>query len=238
MSTDLYSGAIDWDKIYRVFHHPLQIARRVREQLGRTGGPVVFSGFQEVASILAQDLPLTFVDLSPAVTERARKQNPALHAVCTGDVTQMVASLAAANVVIACRISAYWDSAEHFEQLANSLLAHRRERIVIDFFDRDLVEPGQKLTFESGDNFGEWVFLEVEESHGVAPSFSRAKLKVSYSLSGQSFSYEGHRSFFKKDVILRWSQSVFPDYDLTLGGALLDSDPSFSLKLVQKRAER
>ena len=200
MNTDLYSGAIDWDRIYSTFHNPLQIAKRVQEELGWTKNAVVFSGFQETAAILANDLPVTFVDHSPSVTDRAREQYPGLQKSCTGDVTQLVASLPAPNVVIACRISAYWDSAEHFEQLANSLRTFPRERILIDFFDRDLVEPGEKLTFESEDGVGDWVFLEIEESNGMVPSFCRAKLKVSYSLCGLSFSYEGHRSFFRKDV--------------------------------------
>lgn len=234
MSTNLYAGAIDWDRIYRTFHDPLQIANRVQAELGRTKKSVVFSGFQETASFLANDLPVTFIDHSPTVTGRAREHYPGLHAVCTGDVTKLAASIPAPNVVIACRISAYWDSAEHFEQLGNSLLTYPRERILIDFFDRDLVEAGQRLTFESGDDCGEWILLDIEESTEMEPSFFMAKLKVSYSLNGHSFSYEGYRSFYKKKSLLCWSQARFQDYDVSIGDSLLDSDPSFLLKLVKK----
>lgn len=235
MNSDLYSGAIDWDKIYHTFHNPKQIAKRIQEELGGTNKPVAFSGFQETASFLANDLPVTFVDHSPSVTDRAREQYRGLRKVFTGDVTQLVASLPASNIVIACRISAYWDSADDFEQLANSLLAFPREQILIDFFDRALIESGQKLTFETVDSVGDWVFLDIEELNWTEPSFCKVKLKVSYSLCGHSFSYEGHRSFFRKDVILRWSHAKFPDYDVTIGESLLDSDPSFLLKLVRKK---
>lgn len=235
MNTDLYSGVIDWDRIYSTFHNPLQIAKRIQEELGWTRNPVVFSGFQETASFLANDLPVTFIDHSPSITNRAREQYPGLQKSCTGDVTQLVASLPAPNIVIACRISAYWDSVEYFEQLANSLLAFPRERILIDFFDRDLVESGQVLTYKSGEDVGDWVFLDIDESKGMEPSCFKAKLKVSYSLCGHSFSYEGHRSFFRKDIVLSWSRAKFPDYDVTIGEALLDSDPSFLLKLVRKK---
>jgi len=50
MTDDLYSGGIDWERIYRTFHDPVQIAKRVKKELGGTSMPIVFSGFQETAS--------------------------------------------------------------------------------------------------------------------------------------------------------------------------------------------
>ncbi len=57
MMTDLYSGAIDWDRIYRTFHSPAHIATRVQEALGGSSQPVIFSGFKETASHLASRMP-------------------------------------------------------------------------------------------------------------------------------------------------------------------------------------
>ena len=34
----------------------------------------------------------------------------------------------------------------------------------------------------------------------------------------------------------QWGRSMFPEYDVEIGKSLLDSDPSFLLKLVRKRA--
>jgi hypothetical protein len=156
--------------------------------------------------------------------------------VLTGDVTQLLALLPATSVAIACRISAYWKSTEQFRRLANSVLAFTRERILIDFFDRDLVESGHSIAFNSVDGTGTWRFRDFEESLGVTPPFSTATLTVSYSLSGLNVRYEDHRSFFRQGVLQQWGRSMFPEYDVEIGKSLMDSDPSFLLKLVRKRA--
>jgi hypothetical protein len=72
MSSEIYSGAIDWDKVYRAFHHPSRIAECILAELNGSADSVVFSGFAETASFLADKLPVTFVDYSPSVTARAR----------------------------------------------------------------------------------------------------------------------------------------------------------------------
>lgn len=235
MIDDLYSGAIDWNRIYSTFHDPFLVANRVQEELDGSNTLVVFSGFQQTAYHLANQRPVTFVDYSSSITDHAKKQYPQLHEVHTGDITKLAALLPVPNIVIACRISAYWDAPEYFERLADSLLSFPRERVLIDFFDRDLVKPGQSLTFESEGGVGDWVFLDFEESNGKEPSICKAKLKVSYSLIDHSFSYEGYRSFFRKDEILCWGQLKLSDYSVTLGEPLLDNDPSFSLKLVRRK---
>jgi len=233
MTTDLYSGQINWDRIYRTFHDPVRIAKRVEEELGGTNNLVVFSGFQETASHLANKMPVTFVDYSATITDRAKQQHPGLYEVRTGDVTKLISHIPASNIVIACRISAYWDSHEFFEQLAASLLCFPRNRVLIDFFDRDLIKPGQHINFESDEGVGDWAFLDIEESNGKEPLFFKVKLKVTYSFSDHGFSYEGYRSFFRKEDVLRWSHSNFPNYDATVAESLMDHDPSFSLKLVR-----
>src|SRR6266478_2043185 len=154
MSSEIYSGAIDWDKVYRAFHYPSRVAERILADLNGSADSVVFSGFAETAAFLADKLPVTFVDDSPSVTARARERYPKLGEVLTGDVTQLLALLPATNVAIACRISAYWNSTEQFQRLANSVLAFTRERILIDFFDRDLVESGHSIAFNSVDGTG------------------------------------------------------------------------------------
>ena len=68
MSSEIYSGAIDWDKVYRAFHYPSRIAECILAELNGSADSVVFSGFAETASFLADKLPVTFVDYSPSVT--------------------------------------------------------------------------------------------------------------------------------------------------------------------------
>ena len=236
MSSEIYSGAIDWDKVYRAFYHPSRIAECILAELNGSADSVVFSGFAETASFLADKLPVTFVDYSPSVTARARERYPKLGEVLTGDVTQLLALLPGTSVAIACRISAYWNSTEQFQRLANSVLAFTRERILIDFFDRDLVESGHSIAFNSVDGTGKWRFRDFKESVGVTPPFSTATLTVSYSLSDLNVGYEDHRSFFRRGALQQWGRSMFREYDVEVGTSLLDSDPSFLLKLVRKRA--
>ena len=236
MTDDLYSGEIDWERIYRTFHDPVRIAQRVQEELGGTNMPIVFSGFQETASHLADEMPVTFVDYSSSITDNAKKLHLKIHEVHTGDITELVALFPVSCIVIACRISAYWDSPEYFERLAASLLSFPREKVLIDFFDRDLVKPGESLGFEAGGDVGNWNFLDFEESNVGEPSFFKSKLKISYSLRDHCFSYEGYRSFFMKAVISRWARSNFIDHNVVLGEPLLDHDPSFLLKLIRRKA--
>jgi len=234
MSLDLYSGAIDWERIYRTFHNPSQVAAHIHRELSGTKSPVIFCGFQETASLLANELSVTFVDYSPAITTHARERYPGLREVLTGDVTWLVGTLPHPNVVIACRISAYWDSAAYFERLSRSLQAFPRDLVLIDFFDLDQVEPGQEFVFESGDGGGDWVILDVGAPTKREPPVCQVRVKVSYSFDDHSFSYVGVRSFFRKAVLLRWCQLNFPEYDVMLGHPSLDRDPSFSLKLSRK----
>lgn len=234
MSADLYSGAIDWERVYRTFHAPSQVAARIRQALPGTGDGTIFCGFQETAGLLANDLPVTFVDYAPAITAHARAEYPGLRAVVTGDITRLVATLPNPYLVIACRISAYWDAPEYFERLSASLRAYPRDLVLIDFFDLDRVAPGQRFVFESGGCAGEWVVLDVDAPLDGEPPISLVRLKVSYAFDDYSFSYTGVRAFLPKAALLRWSQARFPGYDVTLGPPLVEGDPGFSLKLIRK----
>lgn len=235
MTEDLYTGEIDWERIYRAFHDPADIAKRIQKELGSTNLPLIFSGFLETASLLANEMPVTFVDSSPSITDTAKKKHINIYEIHTGDITECIGSLPVSHVVIACRISAYWNSPEYFKRLAASLLSFPREVVLIDFFDKDLVNLGDSRGFENKGEIGNWEFIEFEENNLANPSFFKARLKVSYSLSDHAFSYDGYRSFFRKAVISNWADSNFSGYDVILGEPLLDQDPGFLLKLIRKK---
>ncbi len=177
---------------------------------------------------------MTFVDRSPSITNKAKKQYIDLYDVRTGDVTQIIEQVNAPYIAIICRISAYWDSIGYFERIAASLLEQARDNVLIDFFDRALVETGQRFIFESDGGIGDWTIKDFEEQKTKDLSFCNVKLKVSYSLYGHSFCYEWYRSFFEKENLFNWFNSKLPDYKISLGGSLIDQDPSFSLKLTHK----
>ena len=46
MSSEIYSGAIDWDKVYRAFHHPSRIAECILAELNGSADSVVFSAWR------------------------------------------------------------------------------------------------------------------------------------------------------------------------------------------------
>lgn len=232
MTTDLYSGAIDWDRIYRTFHSPAHIATRVQEALGGSRQPVIFSGFKETAGHLAAQMPVTFVDYSPVIAEEAKAQYPQLHDVQVGDVTQRLACLPAPNIVIACRISAYWEAIDYFERLVKGVRAHTREHVLVDFFDRALVEAGQRFTFNAEENTGAWWCLSLEEQQENGLSVSHATFNVSYDLGDHRVSYQGSRCFYGKENVLQWFRSQLPEYEITLEAPLVENDPSFLLRLI------
>ena len=60
----------------------------------------------------------------------------------------------------------------------NSLQSLPRERVLIDFFDRDLVEPGKDLIFEAAAGVG--VMIQAFRSH------SSVREKATSDLSNQS----------------------------------------------------
>lgn len=231
MTVQLYAGTIDWEKVYSAFHSPFRIAERIIYELDGDNRPVVFSGFAETAAYLASQMPVTFIDLSPSVTTRASELFSALNAIRTGDVTHFISSYPNSNVVIACRISAYWGS-EEFDRLSKSLRKFPRKKVLIDFFDRDVVEPGQRITFESSEGNGEWTFLDINDCESTIPPISKAKLSVCYSLRDNPFSYEGDRSFFRKDDIEKWCRVTLPEYKARICAPLMDTDPSFTLDLA------
>ena len=92
MTAQLYSGTIDWEKIYSALHSPIRVAERISCELDGNNHPLVFSGFAETAAYLANQMPVTFIDLSPSVATRASERFSALTAVHTGDVTQFISS--------------------------------------------------------------------------------------------------------------------------------------------------
>jgi len=233
MTAQLYSGTFDWEKIYSAFHSPIRIAERISCELDGNNHPLIFSGFAETAAHLASQMPVTFIDLSPSVATCASERYSGLNAVRTGDVTQFISSSSADTVVIVCRISAYWGG-EEFDRLAKSLRKFPRRQIIIDFFDRDVVEPGQTISFESSEGNGKWIYLDFKESEGSAPPISKARLDISYSLQDDSVSYEGYRSFFRKVDIEQWCKRTLPEYRVKICAALMDSDPSFTLKLTSR----
>ncbi len=234
MTAHLYSGKIDWEEIYTVFHSPSKIAEHIIRKLDCNDHPLVFSGFAETAACLANLIPVTFVDLSPSVTARTIQNFSTLSRILTGDVTQLMSSYPTDNVVIACRISAYWGS-EEFDRFTKSLRSFPRKKVLIDFFDRDVVQPGQRVLFESPIGGGEWVFLGFEDIEGDMPLISKAKLNFSYSIRDNSFSYEGDRSFFRKENIEQWCKAKLSEYRIKISSPLLDSDPSFTLSLTHDR---
>lgn len=231
MTPDLYDGSIDWDAIYRTFHSPVQIAERIRKELGEDCGRVLFSGFLESASLLAKDCSLVFVDSSSTITVRAQEKHPSIGHVYRGDVTEIVGDCEAENVVIACRISAYWDDESFFMRLVESIKKYPRNLVLIDFFDREQVALQSQLSFANYKETGLWKVLSIEDAGQNDFPLSRVNMKVSYEMYQQQVEYEGCRSFFRKKDLLGWFEEVLPLYTVTAKAPLLVNDPGFVLKI-------
>lgn len=230
----LYTGDIDWDRIYRRFHDPADIAERINQALqGDANSALAYAGFAETGLLLAQQRAVSFIDHSPFIANSARTRHPSFTDVHTGDITERLASLRHPLVVIACRISAYWDHPSFFERLATSLLAFPRQTVLLDFFDRGQIRVGNQQPFANGEDKGLWTYLGIEPPVAGEPQIFRSHVRVAYSLGHQAIHYEGDRCFFEQDNIARWATSRLKGFKAELGPSLMAGDPSFSLKLAR-----
>ncbi len=236
--TGTYSDDIDWDVIYRTFHNPKDIAERIAFEMETLKAPMVFCGFPEVAAYLATEAEVEFVDVSSVIIERTQERYPDIQHITTGEISEILKHNPTKNIVISCRLSAFWQSQQAFEELASAILARPRDQVLIDFFDRDAVYQGMHIYYHNDseqNETGDWDFKSFEENPSKNPSIQIANIDVSYfvndTVNDIDFCYETQRAFFTKMAILNWCTITFPDYETTLAGALLEGDPSFLIKL-------
>ncbi len=202
-----YSEDIDWDVIYRTFHNPKDIAERIAFELIDHKAPVIFCGFPETAAYLATATDVQFVDSSPVVIKRTEQRYPAIQTVTEGDISNILNDTPTKNVVISCRLSAFWQSEKAFEELASAILAHPRDQVLVDFFDRDAVYEGMHIYYhaeaetadsdndaekgkveeeekekekENKQQSGDWDFKQFDENQSNNPSIQIANIDVSY----------------------------------------------------------
>ena len=199
-----YSEDIDWDVIYRTFHNPKDIAERIAFELIEHQAPMIFCGFPETAAYLATAADVQFVDASPIVTKRTEQRYPDIQRVTEGNISNILKDSSTKNVVISCRLSAFWQTEQAFEELASAILAHPREQILIDFFDRDAVFEGMHIYLhadveaadadknekpnveekvvkeEKTQPSGDWDFKQFDESQSNNPPIQIANIDVSY----------------------------------------------------------
>ena len=220
---------------------------------------MIFCGFPETAAYLATAADVQFVDASAVITKRTEQRYPDIHSVTQGDISHVLRDSPTKNVVISCRLSAFWQTQQAFDELASAILAHPRDQILIDFFDRDAVFEGMHIYFhteaeiDTSDNAvekvvevktkevpkkqqsGDWDFISFEENPSNNPPIQIANIDISYVIDdGENeinFSYDTQRAFFTKMAILNWCTQVFAEYETTLATALLEEDPSFLVNL-------
>ncbi len=243
-----YSEDIDWDVIYRTFHNPKDIAERIAFELIDHEAPVIFCGFPETAAYLATAVELQFVDKSSVITQRTKERYPDIQSVTEGYISSILKDAPTKNIVISCRLSAFWQTQQAFEEIASAILAHPRDQILIDFFDRDAVNEGMHIYYHTDseqNETGDLDFKQFDEVEGNNPSIQIANIDVSYNIGGiggnsdsdsdsdsdMDFSYATRRAFFTKISILNWCTKALPYYEAILSGSLLEGDPSFLLSL-------
>ncbi len=181
--TGTYSDDIDWDVIYRTFHNPKDIAERIAFELETLKAPMVFCGFPEVAAYLATEAEVEFVDVSSVIIERTQERYPDIQHITTGEISEILKHNPTKNIVISCRLSAFWQSQQAFEELASAILARPRDQVLIDFFDRDAVYQGMHIYYHNDseqNETGDWDFKQFDVIPSKNPSIQIANINVSY----------------------------------------------------------
>jgi len=55
----------------------------------------------------------------------------------------------------------FWNISEHFESLMGTILSFLRKRLLLDFYDVDMVEPGAIIHFNTKSGSGRFLSLKV-----------------------------------------------------------------------------
>ena len=129
MAGDDYLGSVNWNCIYRAFHNPFYISRKIKAELKGSSGDILFAGFSDTAIDLSYDRPLTFIDSSPVVTEQLRNKPSPVKDIITSDICSYAASTPATFLLMVCRISAFWNTPEHFEKIVRAITAYPRKLV-------------------------------------------------------------------------------------------------------------
>ena len=241
---DNYSEDIDWDIIYRTFHNPKDIAERIAFEMETLKAPVIFCGFPEVGAYLATKADVQFVDSSPVVCKRTTERYPDIQKVSKGEISEILKDNPTRNIVVSCRVSTFWQTTEAFDELADAILAHPRDQILIDFFDRDAVYEGMHIYYKTdtesdaedkqSQEMGDWDFKQFDVLENNKPATQIANIDISYKVEDIDLLFETRRAFFTKMAILNWCTIKLADYEATLAGPLLEDDPSFLISLKRQ----
>ncbi len=229
MTAEIYSGTVDWNLIYRCFHSPEDIATRIQNYFPNHNSEILFAGFPETASLLCEyGYSIKFLEFSPQMAHIAQTAFPNL-SVQTGDILEILKHDKSIDITIVCRISAYWQSIEDLLLLVKSLQQFPRRRILIDFYDRELVSPGKQINFSRNNGHGYWKFIDLEDDTNSEVTISKAKMEVEYSIGELNFQYPATRSFFRKENLLKFFKGHFFQATLHSAESLLTNDPSFTI---------
>ena len=232
---DDYTGSIDWDTIYNTFHHPVDVAERNRAELGSAKSvlkdPVVFCGFPKVASLLSKHYRVLFVDSSSEMVRRAQERYPDIYKVVQSKIEVFLETDAAKTIVISGRLSAFWQSAETFQRLAEAINAYPRQRVLIDYFDCEFAQPGLLARFKAPLGDGWWRYTRCENNREIPP-MTLVDLNIGYSVGDTDVSYSTCRAYFDRNDMEAWHKNAFTNYQTTITQGLLAGDPSFSIKMM------
>ncbi|MEO9525423.1 hypothetical protein [Marinobacter alexandrii] len=229
---DDYSGTIDWDDIYNTFHDPTDIASRIKSILGPVEGLILFCGFPKVASLLSDHYEIMLIDNSPNMVGQAQDRYANIHSVVLANIETLLHSNAAKTVVISGRLSAFWQNTAEFLRLAESITAHARDQVLIDYFDITKAWPGLEQSFSATNGTGFWRYQHCGNSPASRPPIRLVELDIDYTLSGNNVSYRTLRAFFDAEAIAAWHRKAFPDYRTRVTKGLLQDDPSFSITMT------
>ena len=228
---EVYSGKVDWNEIYRRFHPPREIAKRLAEYFPRVEcSKLVMCGFAEVA-LEMQNLgyQISYVEYSREMTEAARFRYPGLQSIIHEDILSFLQDDTSTDLALVCRISAYWQSKSDFERLLRGVESSPRRRILIDFYDRDAVKEGTHRYFQVEGGKGSWEFLSFSEHSNSSPRIEIAKMNVEYSFGEDALQYIAYRSHLRRQEIEAFFQKLLPNAQIRIAESLLPGDTSFLL---------
>lgn len=236
-----YAGDIDWNAIYRRYYD-LDGMHAALEAWLKAPATMVFSGFAELAARLSARHQVHFVEFHESVAASARDHHPVIAKVSRADVIDAVRLDPAPVVLVAGRVSAYWQGGGDLARFLQNVLQRPRELVLVDFFDAaDLDGAGGPAlgcpTYSDVRPVAAESALQAGGSAapGDHPALLLARTSGRYSLEGTSIEYCETRAFFSREFVLHAAEAALPDpavnarYDLSIEAPLVHGEAGFTL---------
>ena len=232
---DSYSGALDWNAVYRNYYLLENIEHRL---YGYISDPcqIAFCGFGEIASRLSKNHSVHFIEYSESVVKAAELEFPNINKITHQDILDAVVTERSPVIFVICRVSAYWTSPDSLSRFVHGLQKSPRELVIVDFFYSGKLESNKTLGNPEYSEIEEVMLSDNHNFQGTSPiHLQLAKVQGAYELNNNMFPFSETRAFYNPYEVREFISNRLADYKVSIEPPIVKQDPGFTL--VIRRSE-